>query len=282
MNPYSHKIPRKTASRLLLFITLLIISLQVPAQETDEYGWRKSDTQVIGHYSGGNKTVTLTSNASESDLSYTISYNYAVVGADFEQIKREVSGSHYWKHNVNTEGYRGKVRKGTQIRFSMSISGGSGTLSPKYYAKRITFTPYMLKCYEIGGEYKEELTRLSNEQVIKETPLSQSPVLDTTFTVRHEGMYMFTIAGGGMWDGSIKTNKPLKYYPGVPTFNVVVYLLVEGEGSATSSTNTEVVPEPKAKPVDDNVGPPTPPSSSTSPWQPTTILASQCPTGNKL
>ena len=75
MNPYSHKIPRKTASRLLLFITLLIISLQVPAQETDEYGWRKSDTQVIGHYSGGNKTVTLTSNASESDLSYTISYN---------------------------------------------------------------------------------------------------------------------------------------------------------------------------------------------------------------
>ena len=64
MNPYSHKIPRKTASRLLLFITLLIISLQVPAQETDEYGWRKSDTQVIGHYSGGNKTVTLTSNAS--------------------------------------------------------------------------------------------------------------------------------------------------------------------------------------------------------------------------
>ena len=94
-------------------------------------------------------------------------------------------------------------------------------------------------------------------------------------------MYMFTIAGGGMWDGSIKTNKPLKYYPGVPTFNVVVYLLVEGEGSATSSTNTEVVPEPKAKPVDDNVGPPTPPSSSTSPWQPTTILASQCPTGSK-
>ncbi len=62
MNPYSHKIPRKTASRLLLFLTLLIISLQVPAQETDEYGWRKSDTQVIGHYSGGNKTVTLTSN----------------------------------------------------------------------------------------------------------------------------------------------------------------------------------------------------------------------------
>lgn len=57
MNPYSHKIPRKTASRLLLFITLLIISLQVPAQETDEYGWRKSDTQVIGHYSGGNKAI---------------------------------------------------------------------------------------------------------------------------------------------------------------------------------------------------------------------------------
>mgnify|MGYP006872988567 CR=1 FL=1 len=247
---------RKALSGLMLLLSCWTTTL-ASAQALDEYGWRKSDTKVVGYYSGGSKSETLTSQASDpkSEFSFTIGYNYSIVGVDMEEVKREVKGSHYWSSKSNTVGFRGKVRKGSQVRFRMSMNGGSGTLSPKYYAYRITFTPYKIKCYELGGEYKEELTPINREQVIKETPLTQTPVLDTVFTPRDEGMYMFVMSGGGMWDGSKKTGKPLQYYPGVPAFNVVVYLLVDGNSLASSTTEDVVVPEPKASPVDDNVGP---------------------------
>ncbi|MBR5687445.1 MAG: hypothetical protein IKX36_05760 [Prevotella sp.] len=252
----NHVTYRRKTIRLFLFSVAVLMPLLLSAQDHDEYGWRTSNTTVMGYYAGGKKSETLTSKARDpkSNLTYTISYDYVVEGGRMEQIKRELPGSHYWKHNVHTVGFRGKVKKGARVRFYMSMFGGSGTLCPKYYSKRITFTPRKLRCYELGGEYREEVTTLTREQVIKDVPLSQSPVLDTTYTVKEEGMYMFSIAGGGMWDGNKKTEKPFDYYPGIPTFNVVVYLLVEGEELGATSTGAEVVPEPKATPVDDNVG----------------------------
>ena len=228
----------------------------------EEYGWTKGKATVLGWYAGATKTETLTSHASKSDLTYTVTYSYSVEGARLEQIKREPIDKYSdWAPNKHTVGFRGKVKSGTQIRFRMSMSGGSGSLYPKYYAQGFTFTPYTIRCYEIGGEYKEELNIIKSKQVIKKVPIPQTPVLDTVFTVtkgqyEDKGYYMFTIDCGGWWmDSTKKVEKPLEYYPGIPKMHVVVYLLVEDDPNAATKNGSDGVPEPKATPVDDNVGP---------------------------
>ena len=250
--------------RIKLFCLVLLLSYWIPAwadkgSGDEEYGWTKGKATVLGWYAGATKSETLTSHARKSDKTNTVTYSYAVEGARLEQIKREPHNKYSTWAQKNIVGFRGKVKSGTQLRFRMSISGGSGTLYPGYYAQGFTFTPYTIKCYELGGEYKEDIQQIAGKQVVKKAPIGQSPVLDTVFTVtkgkyEDKGYYMFTIAGGGWWDGKRAKGVSIDDYPGIPPFHVVVYILVEDDPHAASTNGTEVVPEPKATPVDDNVG----------------------------
>ena len=150
-----------------------------------------------------------------------------------EQVKR--SGGRPQK---NTTTFRGKVRKGTTVRFRMAMTSGSGSLHPKYYGYRATFIPY-----SVSGYFTEDLTELSGK-IVKDFSLSQKPVIDTDFKVGSSGLYCFRMSAGGMWDGNKAKGVPLSEYPGVPNMTVVVYLLVDDNAAASTPVATTDEEEP--------------------------------------
>ncbi len=213
---------------LLLGLVMLMSGLQPVLsqdEERDEYGWKKSEVTIKGSYhSGQSRSEQFTSHANnpeKGNLTYTVSYNYSIGGVDLEQVER--SEARPVKHTIT---YRGKVRPGTTVRFRLAMTSASGSLHPKYYGYRATFTPY-----SVSGYFTEDLTELSG-QIVKDFSLGQMPIVDAEYKVGSSGLYCFRMSAGGMWDGNKAKGVPLHDYPGVQNLIVVVYLLVDETAAA--------------------------------------------------
>ena len=229
---YNLRFKRSSCRRLVLFLCLACASLFVQslADERDEYGWEKSDVTILGGYHSGQSRSeqfkSQASNPDHADRTYSVSYSYSIGGVDLEQVKRN-SG----RQQKNTTIFRGKVRKGTTVRFRLAMTSASGSLHPKYYGYRATFTPY-----SVSGYFTESLTELSG-QIVKDFSLGQMPIVDTDYKLESSGLYCFRMSAGGMWDGNKAKGVRLEDYPGVQNLTVVVYLLVD-ENAAAMPVNT--------------------------------------------
>ena len=231
---YNLRLNRSRCKRLLLLLCFACASLIAQSQDSDrdEYGWKKDEVTVKGGYRSGQvrseRYTSRARNPEKKDLTYNVSYNYSIGGADLEQVER--SGTRPVKNTIT---FRGKVRPGTTVRFRLAMTSASGSLHPKYYGYRATFTPY-----SVSGYFTEDLTELSG-QIVKDFSLSQMPIVDTDYKLGSPGLYCFRMSAGGMWDGNKAKGVRVEDYPGVQNLTVVVYLLVDENAAASSTVATE-------------------------------------------